>query len=264
MANHELLNQLAICSWILDKLRSIQKQCQYSIDKLLDHSKRAIENDNSVNQLNLNDELSQKPDLMSLRPPNANENELENNNKDITMNDIEHEVEMNKDGIYRPLKLNPTLMDTPKNILTKKQERTFERFKKNVRNSDIYQVTRETMTNLPTEEKFYLQNVDKFSKTGSKSKLRDIENYEEENYGRLAQSNRETKRVNTKRKLREASIGDNLDSFIDSLDKSFKNAKVLGDYQAGATFANTIGKNTIPSNIVKPILGKLSCLFKFG
>eukprot|EP00483_Globobulimina_turgida_P001632 UN01634 len=41
VANHELLNQLAICGWILDKLRSIQKQCQYSIDKLLDHSKKA-------------------------------------------------------------------------------------------------------------------------------------------------------------------------------------------------------------------------------
>eukprot|EP01083_Nonionella_stella_P064077 166681_1 len=231
VANHRLLDQLAICSWILDKLRAIQKQCQYSVDKLLDHAKKATTAKASDANI-INDELSHKPDLDSLRPPDSN----------LTVSmDIDHETEINKDGIYRPLKLNPKLMDTRQNMLSKKQTRMVEQFKKKVKNHDIYQSVRESMTNLPTEERFYLEHLDN---NKSKTRTKDLQNYEEDNYLRLKQSRSEFKKAQSKKRYKESSIGDNLNAFIDNLDKSYTDARTLGDFQAGGKFQDTIGKNT--------------------
>eukprot|EP00483_Globobulimina_turgida_P001714 UN01716 len=151
--------------------------------------------------------------------------------------DINNETEINKDGIYRPLKLNPMLMDTGKTMLSKKQERMAQQFKKEVKNSEIYKGVVESMTNLPIEEKFFLE-------TKSKSKRKDMQNYEENNYIRLKQTRRELKKSQSKKRYKESSIGENLNSFVDNLDKSYKNAQRLGDFEAGGKFSDTIAKNT--------------------
>eukprot|EP01084_Bolivina_argentea_P301387 519949_1 len=225
VANHELLNQLAICSWILDKLRSIQKQCQYSIDKLLNHSKN----------LNvIHDELSHKPDLDSLCPL---KNEIDKINK------IDNKINNNENiyDVYRPPKLNPILMDTPQNILSKKQERMVKQLNKKVKNSEIYKTVKESMTNLPIEENFYFENNKNMSL--SKSRIKEMDNYEENNYVRLKQTRNEFKKSQSRKRYKESSIGDNLDSFINNLDQSYVNAQTLGDFKAGGKFKDTIGKN---------------------
>merc|ERR1712228_1092686 len=181
----------------------------YSVDKLLDHAKKANNQNNKNEVNNINDELSHKPDLDSMRPPNTNTwaNEISQ--------DIEHETKVTADGIYRPLKLNPKLMDTPKNILSKKQERMVQAFKKKVKNHDIYQSVRESMSNKPNEERFYLEHIDKFSK--SKKRTQDMQEYEEDNYVRLKQTRSVMKKALSKKRYKESSIGDNLNSFVDNL-----------------------------------------------
>jgi len=243
VAHHELMNQLAICCWILDKLRSIQKQCQYSIDKLLDHAKKSVNTDSNNNNKEqaINDELSHKPDLDSLRPPD------DNDAVPLSSMDIDAERERNDDGIYRPLKLNPHLMDTAQSQLTKQQERQRQELRKRVKNHDIYKSIREDITNLPTEEKFYLENIDRFAdekhrENKSKSRLKDMENYEEENFTRLKQTHGVFKKMQSMKRYKEASIGDNLDAFVSNLDKSYRQAQKLGDYEAGGNFNETIGK----------------------
>lgn len=273
MANHELLNQLATTSWVLDKLRSIQKQCQYSIDKLLDHAKRAtvsssssgIINDSKSKSVAINDELSHKPNLDALRPPesqnlidgdDANDEEEEHQAKGNEENplDLYHKPERNEDGIYRPLKLNPKLMDTPQNMLSKRQERMVEQFKKRVKNSDIYQSVRESMTDLPTEEKIWLKDTSKFasekhSENRSKSKEQDMINFEEDNYRRLKQSDRANARAVKVTKMRERFCGgEDLDKFVSKLHHQFKDARRLGDYQAGGKFNETVGHKKVHKN----------------
>ena len=257
MANHELLNQLAITSWILDKLRSIQKQCQYSIDKLLDHAKRARPAAASADGSNaaalkfthdfkaakpvaINDELSHKPNLDALRPPDGVEDE------ENPMN-LYHKPERNEDGIYRPLKLNPKLMDTPNNILTKREERKVAQFRKRVKNSDIYQSVKESMTNLPAEERFFLENTERFAsdkhaENRSKSRMQDMRNVEEDRMMRLTGSIRESKAESKRRRYQETRVGEDLDKFVDNLSNTFRDAKKLGDYQAGGRYHETIGK----------------------
>ena len=201
----------------------------------MDHAKKA-NNDNNKDQENkINDELSHKPDLDAMRPPNS----IETN---AISQDISHETKVTADGIYRPLKLNPKLMDTPKNILSKRQERMVQQFKKKVKNHDIYQSVRESMTDKPNEERFYLENVDKFGK--SKKRPQDMQNYEEDNFVRLKQTRAVMKKALQMKRYKESSIGDNLNSFVDNLDKSYVDAQRLGDFEAGGKFEDTIGKNT--------------------
>jgi len=294
VANHELLDQLAICCWMLDRLRTIQKQCQYSIDKLLDHAKRSssssssshnhhhnqmqIEGDDddddddddtandddevAVSSSHVHDDLSHRPDLDSLRPPNVamGDDTAAAIDEAKISTSIDAVTSVNRDGIYRPLKLNPKLMDTPQNKLTKKEERQRQLLKKRVKNHDIYQSIRENMTNLPAEQKFHLQNMDKFgfdTRGGgggdgggdgkqphkkSKTRMQDIEHFEEDNFRRTKQSKEQVKKQQSRRRWIEASVGENLDTFVTNLDKSYVEAQKLRDFESGAKFNETIGK----------------------
>ena len=222
----------------MDKLRLIQKQCQYSIDKLLDHAKRSIFNENSNNNNNINDELSHKPDIDTLRPPDDDDDD--NDDDDNDDNDIE--INENDDmDMYKSL-------ESSNSMLTKKQERMRQKLRKKVQSHDIYQSIKENMTNLPKEERFFLENVDKFSSSKhsenrSKSRLKDMENYEEDNYRRLKQSRSEFKKSQMRKRYKESSRGQDLNSFVDNLDKSYRDIQKLGDFEAGGKFNDTIGKN---------------------
>ena len=193
VANHQLLNELAIICWISDKLRNIQKQCQYSIDKLLDHAKtinlkqkqnQALTQTQTQYQRQTTDNLTHKPDLSQLRPPTMNGS----SNNSIQLN-LPLTSEMNKssnrdrDGVYRPPKINPVLMDNPDNnrLLSKQESRQLDTMKRRMKKSDYYQAMRDEYTTLPQEQHFHMQ---------SKTKKVDaqIDEYEENTFKRTPQS----------------------------------------------------------------------------
>lgn len=225
VANHELLNQMAIATWILDKFRTIQKQCQYSIDKLVQHSKNAISK-NVSSSSKMNDKLLHRPNLLSLRLPNTED--------------------MNADENEESNKTPDMMMDKHSNQLSKKQKRVVLRMKKSMRNTELFQSIQESMTNRPTEERFFITNVEKFSSNrnipSSKTKLRDYEIIEEDTFKRVVQSRFEMKKDLARKRLREASIGNNLDTFVGNLDKDFRKANRLADFEGGAKYHQSIAK----------------------
>ncbi|ETO22206.1 neuroguidin [Reticulomyxa filosa] len=253
VSGHELLNQMCILSWISDKVRNIQKQCQYSIDKLLQHVKHSQSNSNPESSKITVDDLSHRPDIADLRP----------------LDQDEANKEKSDSSKYQPLKLNPTEMgmDDPATKLTKKQQRLLEKHKREVRRGDIHQYLRSELTNLPEEEHFHMN-----LRAGKKEK--ELEEFEESMMTRTKQSkglrefrifkggsfffffliNCQLQKQKKERRIQQ-SHGENIDAFVSNMTTELeKNTKLARFSSGGPSFANTIGvfhKNKPLSNFAK-------------
>ncbi|KAI8327481.1 Sas10/Utp3/C1D family-domain-containing protein [Choanephora cucurbitarum] len=235
--NSPVVDSLVELRVILDRMKPIEAKLKYQIDKLVraavidkNTQKPAAEAENTEVTA---DPLAFKPNPMNLLNKDNDEDEDEALDEDTTT-----------DGVYRPPKLAPVAYDENAGKKSGKKERDEARLKEKASRSRIMKDLMSEMSENPEEVGVY-GGVNEGTGYGDRvdNLIAEKNQYEEDNYVRLAVTRKEKQRMNKNRKMRFESEFDNLNDF--------SNLAGLEDVeeQENERFRNVLNRNKQKSEI---------------
>ncbi|KAI9494906.1 Sas10/Utp3/C1D family-domain-containing protein [Zychaea mexicana] len=197
--NHPVVNSLIELRVILDKMKPIENKLKYQIDKLV---RTAVMGTQKQPEVGNQDPLAFKPNPMNLLARDEEEEEEE-----------EEGEEEGKSGVYRPPKLAPVVYDESKGRKSK-YEKDQERLRERSSRSRVIRDLMADMNDAP-EEVDAMGGVNEGMGYGERfdEQLKEKDDYEENNYVRLAVTRKEKQRLKAKNRMRFETEFDNLNDF---------------------------------------------------
>ncbi|KAI8337796.1 Sas10/Utp3/C1D family-domain-containing protein [Blakeslea trispora] len=194
--NSPVVDSLVELRVILDRMKPIEAKLKYQIDKLvraavIDKNAQKPASENAETEA-VADPLAFKPNPMNLLNKDNEEDEDEALDEDTTT-----------DGIYRPPKLAPVAYDENASRKSGKKERDEARLKEKASRSRIMKDLMSEMSENPEEVGVY-GGVNEGTGYGDRvdNLIAEKNQYEEDNYVRLAVTRKEKQRMNKNRKMR--------------------------------------------------------------
>ncbi|CAO3641466.1 unnamed protein product [Cunninghamella echinulata] len=202
--DHPVIESLVELRVILERMKPIETKLKYQIDKLvrtavMGEQQLAKDKDSQVN-----DPMAFKPNPQNLLA------------KDGESEDEDDDDEFNNDkstGVYRPPKMAPVAYE--ENVTKKsRQEKNEERLREKASRSRLMKDLMTEMNDAP-EEVDVFGGVNEGTGYGEQMdrKIKEKNDYEENNYMRLAVTRKEKKHLRAKNKMRFESEFDNLNDF---------------------------------------------------
>lgn len=197
--NNPVVESLVELRVILDKMKPIETKLKYQIDKLVraavvDKSQKSETKDSTIttSEAFAADPLAFKPNPMNL---------LNKDNDDDAEEDDDEDT--NAAGVYRPPKLAPVNYDENAGRKSGKKERDEARMKEKASRSRLMKDLMTEMSENP-EELGVFGGVNEGTGYGDRidNVIAEKNQYEEDNYVRLAVTRKEKQRLNSNKKMR--------------------------------------------------------------
>ncbi|KAI8070597.1 Sas10/Utp3/C1D family-domain-containing protein [Gilbertella persicaria] len=197
--HHPVVDSLVELRVILDKMKPIEAKLKYQIDKLVRAAviDKNTQKEQTTTTTTTTDAVEADPLAFKPNPMN-----LLNKDKDGS-EDEDEETEETTDGVYRPPKLAPVAYDENAGRKSGKKERDEARLKEKASRSRIMKDLMTEMSENP-EEIGVFGGVNEGTGYGDRvdNLIAEKNQYEEDNYVRLAVTRKEKQRMNKNRKMR--------------------------------------------------------------
>lgn len=184
---------------VLDKMKPIEAKLKYQIDKLV----RAAVVDTTAKAGKKEGEETTIADAVNADPLAFKPNPLNLLNKNDQEDEEDEEDDTKEDGVYRPPKLAPVSYDENAGRKAGKKERDEARLKEKQSRSRLMKDLMTEMSENP-EEVDVFGGVNEGTGYGDRidNLIQEKNQYEEDNYVRLAVTRKEKQRMNKNRKMR--------------------------------------------------------------